>query len=624
MTTKYHLARTLAYAFLASISFYGCERSMDELEPASYPVIPEVFIDGFSSGLDYAAFGNSVVTAFDIENDVTYNNSSASMRFEVPDVNDPRGSYVGGVFYTSGGRDLREFDALTFWVKASQPATLDVVGFGNDLGDSKYLASLSALPVNSNWTKIIIPIPDPSRLRAEKGMLYLAEGPENGRGYTLWIDEVKFEKLGIAPHRMPTINNGQIITLSKENGEDFDITGLTTTFNLPTGASIAVGTAPGYYEFTSSNPAVATVNELGRVSVLTAGTTTLTATMGGVNCTGSTNLTSTGASVRPTVAAPTPTRPANQVISLFSNAYTNVPVDTWNPYWQFSTAVETFMQIAGDDVIRYRSLNFVGIEFVSQQINATSMTHFHIDVWTPDNTALPKQFKVLLVDFGANGVYGGGDDSSHELTFTSPTLSSQNWISLDIPLSSFTGLTSRTRLSQLVLSGDLPTIYIDNVYFYNSGIVNPTAPTVAAPIPTHSAGSVISVFSNSYTNISGLNLNPGWGQSTVVSQIAIAGNNTLKYTGLNYQGIEFGSNQNVSSLGFLHIDFWTANSSTLKVFLISPGPVETPFTLTVPTTGWQSVDIPLSSFSPVDLTRVFQMKFEGNGDIYLDNIYFHN
>jgi hypothetical protein len=35
------------------------------------------------------------------------------------------------------------------------------------------------------------------------------------------------------------------------------------------------------------------------------------------------------------------------------------------------------------------------------------------------------------------------------------------------------------------------------------------------------------------------------------------------------------------------------------------------------------VDIPLSAFSPVDLTDVFQLKFDGNGVIYLDNIYFH-
>ncbi|MBP1675026.1 MAG: hypothetical protein H6Q24_1164, partial [Bacteroidetes bacterium] len=79
----------------------------------------------------------------------------------------------------------------------------------------------------------------------------------------------------------------------------------------------------------------------------------------------------------------------------------------------------------------------------------------------------------------------------------------------------------------------------------------------------------------------------------------------------------------VTAMGNLHLDIWTANSTLLNVFLISPGPVEKSFALTVPTSGWSGVDIPLSSFSPVDLANVFQLKFEGNGDIFIDNIYFY-
>jgi hypothetical protein len=107
-----------------------------------------------------------------------------------------------------------------------------------------------------------------------------------------------------------------------------------------------------------------------------------------------------------------------------------------------------------------------------------------------------------------------------------------------------------------------------------------------------------------------------------VTEIQIQNNRTLRYEGLNYQGTQFGSNQNVSTFQFFHIDFWTANSTELKIFLISPGPVETPFSLTVPTSGWSSIDIPLSAFAPVDLNNVFQIKVEGNGDIYFDNILF--
>jgi hypothetical protein len=56
----------------------------------------------------------------------------------------------------------------------------------------------------------------------------------------------------------------------------------------------------------------------------------------------------------------------------------------------------------------------------------------------------------------------------HELTFdatTVPALASQQWVSFDLPLSSFTGLTTRGHLAQLIISGDPKTVYIDNVYF---------------------------------------------------------------------------------------------------------------------------------------------------------------
>ncbi|MBK9151050.1 MAG: Ig-like domain-containing protein [Saprospiraceae bacterium] len=598
-----------------------CERDLADLQPVEFPNNPDVFRDGFSAGLQYAAFGGSVPTAFDVDRNVTYNNSAASMRFEVPDVNDPRGAYAGGAFFTDVGRNLTGYNALTFWAKASQPAEIDILGFGNDFGQSKYLVSVSGLKVNTNWTKYILPIPDPSLLTAERGMFFYSEGPENGRGYTFWIDEVKFEYLGTLAHPAASLFDGQNQNISAENEEVINITGMNFSINLPTGVNQKVNISPYYFRFVSSNPAVASVSETGVIRVLSAGSTTISATLGGNPAAGVVNLTSIGQGIRPPAPAPAPTRPAQDVISMFSNVYTNVPVDTWNTRWQFSTAEESFIKIQNDDVIRYRNLNFVGIEFVSSKINASEMTHFHLNIWTPDPTDPPRSFKVLLVDFGADGAFGGGDDSSHELSFTRPILTTGNWISLNIPLSSFTGLTSRRNLAQLVLSGDLRNVFVDNVYFYKDTSI-PTSPATAAPNPSVPPANVISVFSDAYTNIPGTNLNPNWGQATVVSQVAIQGNNTLKYTGLNYQGIQFGSNQNLTGMGFLHLDFWTANSTLLNVYIISPGPVETAFKLTVPTSGWSSIDIPLSAFAPVNLSNVFQMKFDGNGDIFLDNIYF--
>jgi hypothetical protein len=145
---------------------------------------------------------------------------------------------------------------------------------------------------------------------------------------------------------------------------------------------------------------------------------------------------------------------------MFSNAYTNVGVDTWRTVW--SAADLTDLQIAGNDTKKYANLNFVGIETTGANlIDASAMNYFHVDVWTPNMTT----FRVKLVDFGADTAFGGGDDTEHELSFT-PTLS--GWNSYEIPMGDFAGLINRNHIAQLIFSGNPAgsgTAFIDNVYF---------------------------------------------------------------------------------------------------------------------------------------------------------------
>lgn len=183
-----------------------------------------------------------------------------------------------------------------------------------------------------------------------------------------------------------------------------------------------------------------------------------------------------GATTEPVVAAPAPTQDPSNVVSMFSDAYTDVPVDTWRTDW--SDGAMTDVLIDGNPTKKYSSLNFVGIETVGANlIDATDMTHFHLDMWTPD----ANDFKVKLVDFGADAAYGGGDDTEHEITFTAPN--TETWISYDIPLNDFTGLLNRDHIAQLIfVKAPLGTIFIDNVFYYqdivgidenlNSNIIN--------------------------------------------------------------------------------------------------------------------------------------------------------
>ncbi len=334
-------------------------------------------------------------------------------------------------------------------------------------------------------------------------------------------------------------------------------------------------------------------------------------------------------STTPMVAAPVPTKPAANVISLFSNTYTNVPVNTWNTGW--SVASLTDLQIAGNDTKLYTNLDFNGIEAVgANTINASTMTTFNVDIWTPNATT----FKVKLVDFGADAAYGGGDDVEHEVALT-PTLS--GWNSYHLPLSTFTNLTTKAHIAQIILSAapaGTSTVYMDNMYFSNEP---PVVPMVPAPIPTVPSADVVSIFSNTYPNVSVDTWKTSWSNATL-TDLQIMSNDTKRYSNLDFVGIEAtGSNLiDASVMNFFNIDVWTPNATTFRVKLVDFGAdglygggddVEHEVALTPSLSGWNSFHIPLSSFANLTTREhiaqiILSALPTGTADVYVDNMYF--
>ncbi|MGH1363484.1 MAG: hypothetical protein ACRBF0_08005 [Calditrichia bacterium] len=640
MTAKSLFRLVFTTTVLILIGLSGCDRDINTLAPASYPTDAEIFIDGFGPAMEYQAFGGSKVDAFDVDDSDTYD-GDLSMRITVPSFGDPAGSFAGGAFISTVGRDLTGYDALTFWAKASTVATIDLVGFGNDnSGASLFSATRSGVPVTTSWKKYVVPIPLAAKLSIEGGLFQYAEGPENGVGYDLWFDEVQFEKLGTIAQPRAVISS---TTVTGEEGETFSagVTGVTYNVN---GEDVSVDAAPAYFTLISSDPAVAETSDDGKVTGVSVGTAEITVKLGSVEMAEKITVNVVQASPRPASPAPVPTIDAANVISMFSNAYTNVTVDTWDTGWQFSDADVVDIQVAGDDIKKYTNLNFVGIEFATQTIDASMMTNFHLDIWTPDPTAAPATFKVLLIDFGADGVFDGGDDSSHELTFTSPVLATESWVSLDIPLSDFTGLTGRGHLAQLVLSGEPNTVYVDNVYFHNTGGSTPTGPTVPAPTPTVPAADVISLFSNAYSDEPVDTWNAGFSQANL-DDIQVQGNDTKLYTGLAFAGVEFTSQTiDVTMMTGFHIDIWTPDPTALpaafKVKLVDFGPdntfdggddteqelsIDANSTPALGTGSWIGIDIPMSSFTGLTTrSNLAQLIISGDPNtVYVDNVYFY-
>ena len=442
---------------LLALAAAGCSHDTGSLGLARGNTDPLVFTDNFGNGIGYQAFKGSKTTVLSVDKTQSHTGTS-SLKVTVPGPSDPAGGYAGGALTSQQPRDASDYNALTFWAKASKVATLDVAGVGNDnTGTSKYQASWTGIPLTTDWKKYVIPIPLTGKMRAERGMFYFAEGPEGGTGYTLWFDDIMFETLDTITNPRPGMRTQ---TLAAFVGMQYVVPGTRTTFSVA-GTNQVVEHFPAYFTFVSSDGSVGQPGE-GYIQVIGPGSTTLTASLGTVPAIGSVTLVCSNA---PPVAAPTPTQPAGNVIALFSNAYAQVPVDTWSAEWDVADVTD--FKVAGNDTKAYTNLVYAGIEFTAHPIDATAMTHFHVDVWMENGT----NFKIKLVDFGADGVFGGpgSDDREQELTFngaTNPPLTIGQWSSLDIPLADFTGLTTRAHVAQLIIEGDPGTVFLDNVYFH--------------------------------------------------------------------------------------------------------------------------------------------------------------
>ena len=457
---------------LIFITANSCERDLsDEVEFATFSKTGEIFTDNFEGGLDYFPFGGSLAEAFSVDTDVKYL-GSASMRFDIPQFGI---GYGGATFPSLAPRDLSGYDALTFWAKASQGADINEIGFGiNGDTNNKFQVTMQNMPISTIWTKYVIAIPDASRLNQEKGMFWYAEGAETSTdegGYTFWIDELRFEKLGNIAQPQPKILNGVDQTQIAIVGAPVGLTGFSQTFNLGSGVNQTVSIAPSYFTFSSSNTDVAQVSELGVVNTISEGTAIITAMLDGVSAQGSLTV-----NVTEFQFAPTPTLPAANVISIFSDVYTNVPVDFYNGFYApFQTTTSEDFAVNGDNILNYQNYNFVGIEFNQNvpTIDATNMTNLHLNIFIPEALPSGSDLRVNLVDFGADQSFGGGDDSSVSSTISAssiPALVSGAWITVDFDI---TGLANRNNLGQIILDASTDTgprpssLYVDNIYLHN-------------------------------------------------------------------------------------------------------------------------------------------------------------
>lgn len=179
----------------------------------------------------------------------------------------------------------------------------------------------------------------------------------------------------------------------------------------------------------------------------------------------------------PNVAAPTPpARNATDVISLFSNAYTNIPIDAWSASWDDSSISD--MQIQGNDTKKVDFTNFLGVDFsgAGHHIDASTFTNFHMDIWIDNMDLTGKVFNLKFSQWGGTA----GEVSALELPLNGgsiPALVTGQWLSIDVPLTNWSNNTNKNDIAQFVITSNIPTVYFDNLYLYKGtlGVTDVTA-----------------------------------------------------------------------------------------------------------------------------------------------------
>ncbi|MDZ4162185.1 MAG: hypothetical protein U1D28_09920, partial [Burkholderiales bacterium] len=169
------------------------------------------------------------------------------------------------------------------------------------------------------------------------------------------------------------------------------------------------------------------------------------------------------------------------------------------------------------------------------------------------------------------------------------------------------------------------TFYFDELnYAVAAATPAPEAPT-NAPTTTIPEGSIV-VYSEAASN-PGLDTFPQWGQATKFAEVSIASNKSLKYTDLNYQGLQFNA-VDVSGKSKVRFDLWTPKAGKLDIALISEGK-ENAVTQSLTAGSWNSVEIDLSQYTVPDKKAIFQIKLDSQAHgadavktVFVDNIHF--
>ena len=164
-----------------------------------------------------------------------------------------------------------------------------------------------------------------------------------------------------------------------------------------------------------------------------------------------------GCPAGPSAIAPVPSRAEADVLSIFSDAYTSIPVAEIRTEWSANAITSIYEITSGENAIKgviEADDGYAGISFGSS-FDMTAHPTIHMDVWSPSLSNFRMKF----------------EDADDAIEYTVPISATNTWVGVDIAIADFivrTGDGIPAAANLAVFSGaSAGQVFIDNIYLHN-------------------------------------------------------------------------------------------------------------------------------------------------------------
>ena len=443
--------------------------------PANDFVGEEIITYTISDGTGNTAVGTLVVSVISIGLPIDFEGprlwgvqwgGSTSIRLENPDTNGNSSNFVGRFIKNNNAQggfmlildqfiNLSDINSLTMKVWSPR------VGVNIELSveEENYenpQKVVVATTVENQWETLNFDFSNITNTYPHIGVQFdLGVPGDSSENSTFYIDDIEVSTNLLSNSAPIAIIDNQVAlvnTLTNIDviGNDSDINGDTLTItNVVTEGegTVAVNSDGISVDYTSATDFIGT-------EIIT-----YTISDGSLQANGTLIINIVPADSAPSENPPTPpVRDPEDVISIYSDEYTNVEIYDYN-YYSDSESVNSYNPTAtsSNNVLQYSNFNYQQTNF--SRTDVSEMQYVHLDIWTSDAES---------IRFSPQNV-GTGPSSA----FVTIPLVLGEWTSVDIPRSDFIGMTWDD-LSLLIFTQDvnstdsLPTIFIDNIYFYKN------------------------------------------------------------------------------------------------------------------------------------------------------------